>query len=306
MAGKNKESGKLKAGNIFLPFFVFFLFLQTHLVMSDTIISEDGTIPIDKGGYVYILADINKIRHIFDVLPVKELKSWQAVLVIEGTETAVAALFPKDSGRLFQLVGWGEYPSFRARIALFLHINWKLKHTDRGSYWYSNPNYLSVRIDPAKIYTVAWRKAHVNPTPEAEGTEIPEGFLDFKNIYEEEAPLSLWMEDPGSMLNQMFARERVRISIPSDRLFLNLYPAGNNLYKAVLKLQFRDEIRAENAAISLSSVTAFPLREYASGLGALFFSEPPFWNNNNLYFQTALLTENEVALLMNLFVYYWR
>jgi hypothetical protein len=312
MASKDCESLNPSSSAFFAPqrlrtiFFFALLFYQLNSVMAETDFFEDDMIPLDAGGFLYVFADIEKIRPIFDVIPVKELKSWQAVLVIDGTEAAAAALFPRDSGRLFQLVGWGNYPSFTARVALFLHKNWKLLHTNKGSYWFSNADRLSVRIAPTQIYTVSWRNKHVNPVPEDEGTHIPDGFLEFRNIYEEDAPLSLWMVTPGTTLALMLARERNRISIPAEMLFLNLYATEDGLYKAVVKMQFRNEEVAEDVAATMSSHNALPMTAAASGLGMLLFSNPPFVNGRNLYFHSENMTEANIASLMSLFIRYWR
>jgi hypothetical protein len=246
------------------------------------------------------------MRSVINAIPIRDLQSWQAILVLDSTDTAAVGLFHRETGRRFHLVGWGNYPSFTSSIALFLHWKWKWLYAQTGSFWFSDYYRLSVRITSKQIYTLAWRSERTSPVPESNSVEIPEGFNEFRRQSGELPPLSLWMDNPGSMLNQMFARERIRINIPSDRLYLNLYLGGTNLYRAELKLQFINEIQAWNTAAMLSSINVFPFSESASFLGPLLFFEPPFVNDRYLDFQTDLLTEEEIALLMRMFVSQWR
>jgi hypothetical protein len=89
-------------------------------------------------------------------------------------------------------------------------------------------------------------------------------------------------------------------------LYLNLYLAGNNMYRAEIKLRFSGAVQAWGIAEVLPVINTFPLTESSVFLGSLFFFEPPFVNDRYLAFQTALLTEEEIALLMRMFVSQWR
>jgi hypothetical protein len=281
------------------------LFLLPLPLFSDSQF-EDGSVPLDEGAFVYILADVNQIRPILDTLPIKELKNWQAVLVIDGTDTAVAALFERETGRRFQLVGWGSYPSFTARIALFLHINWKLKHTERGSYWYSNRDRLSVRIASRQIYTMAWRFEHLNPVPEPEGVEIPEGFIEFRNISGDTAPLSLWMENANVMLNQMFSSEKLSLRFPSGLLYINLYPVVNGLYRAELRIHFNNESQARRFVGNMSRLYVYPFSEQGIFMEKLFYSSEPVINGRSIDFQSGYLSNGDIVSLMMAFISLWR
>jgi hypothetical protein len=268
---------------------------------------ENNSVPLDNGAFVYILADIKKIRPVLDTIPVRGLKNWQALLVIDGTDTAAVALFTRETGRRFQLLGWGSYPSFTASIALFLHINWKLKHADRGSYWYSNHDHLSVRITPKQIYTVAWRVEHVNPVPEQGGVEIPEGFIEFRNHSGEPAPLSLWMENSNAMLNMLFSRERLSsIRFPSGKLYINLYPVVSGFYRADLRIHFGNDTQAQRFAYNMSRLYVFPFSENGLFLEKLFFSSQPAINGSSIDFFSGMLSEKDIIVLMTSFLSLWR
>jgi hypothetical protein len=285
---------------------IILLFCLPMPAMPDTSSFYGSTIPLDQGAFIYILIDLRTMRPVINTLPVRELKSWQAIFVLDSTEIAAAALFNRETGRRFQLVGWGRYPSFTSSIALFLHKNWKWLYAETGSYWFSDVDRVSVRITSKQIYTLAWRGERTSPVPVSNSVEVPDELINFRKQSGEFAPLSLWMENPGSMLNQMLAREKIRINIPSDRLYLNLYPMEGNLYKAEFRLQFRSDVQAWNLASTLSAINAFPLSVSASFLGSLLFFEPPFVNGRNLDFKSDYLTEEEIALLMKMFVAQWR
>jgi hypothetical protein len=301
MAGENSKSKVIVSLVL-----VILLFFQSFPAMADNSSYYGGSIPLDQGAFLYLLTDLKQTRRIIDNLPIRGLASWQAVFVLDSTETAAAGLFNRATGKRFQLVGWGDYPSFTSSIALFLHRNWKWLRAQTGSYWFSDRDRLSVRIASGQINALAWREARSSPVPVTNRVEIPEGFNEFRRKSGELAPLSLWMENPYTMLDEMFTRERVRVSIPSDKLFLNLYIMGNNLYRAELRLRFSNEAQAWSISNLLTSNNVFPISEYSSVLGPLFFHEPPFVNDRYLDFQTALLTEEDIALLMRMFVSQWR
>ncbi|MDR0323500.1 MAG: hypothetical protein LBI12_03515 [Treponema sp.] len=287
----------------FLPFLL--LFCAAAPVMSQTF-TEGGTVPLDRGAFLYILTDVNRMRPVIDILPIRELKNWQALLVLDRTDTAATALYNRASGRHFQLAGWGNYPSFTASIALFLHRNWKLIHANTGSYWFSDVDRLSVRIASRQIYALAWRTERASPVPLTANAQIPEGFINFRNRGGASAPLSLWMENPASMLNMMFLMERIRLRFTSEKLYLNLYPDENNLYKADLRLLFENHTQAREFTENLYSINYIPSNESNLVVKKLFFATNPVLSNRTLDFYSDSLSESEIIFLLNFFLSYWR
>lgn len=266
---------------------------------DEIIVYGESFIPLDKDGFVYILADIKKMRPLFDLIPVKELKSWQAALVIDKTEIAVAALFSSDTGRFFQIVGFGSYPSFIANLGLFMHRNWKYMFANKN-YYYSNADRLSVRFSRGEIYVVCWRRTQVSPVPEEPGVKMPEGFNAFRHRSGESAPLSLWMENNDSMISRIFDNEGISVNIPIEKLFINLYHVENNTFKADLMLRINSLFSWRNF-----SINALP-RRASSTLKTLFLANPPVQKGANIEFQSGPLSEEDVASLMRIFLRYWR
>jgi hypothetical protein len=284
------------------PLFSFLFSLFSFSLFANPVITPGGTVPLDSDAYVYVFADVKKIRPIIDVIPVKDLKKWQAVLVTNSTNTAAAAMFRRGTGKNFQIVGWGSYPSVTASLALFIHKNWKMTNSDAGNYWYSHADRLSVRIASKQVYAISWRRRLDDPLPPATGNaRIPDGFTQFRQRSNETSPLSLWMKDSASVLNKMFVKEKIKLTLPSQMLFLNLFPAEKNMYKVELRLFFETSALTGNIAGNLLSNRILYLSETDSVLSKLFFANPPVYYGNNIDFQSTLLTVDEVMLLMNLF-----
>jgi hypothetical protein len=212
----------------------------------------------------------------------------------------LAALFPRDTGRFFQITGFGSYPNYLANFALAIHRNWRYIFSGRDNYWYSSRDRLSLSISPDEAYAVGWRRTHVNPVPEEPGAGMPEGFVAFRHRSGESAPLSLWMENKDSAINRMLNIEGITTNLPIERLFINLYPVENNTYKADLSLKIRSYFFSRNFTMNFSTI------ESGSVLNALFFANPPVENGHNLEFESAILSEKDIASIMTVFIRNWR
>jgi hypothetical protein len=279
--------------------FIFSLFI-CKFVKAEIVVYGERTIPLDMGAFVYILADLKKIHSIFDIIPFEQLKSREAKIIIDGTEMVLAALFPGDTGRFFQITGFGSYPNYLANIALAIHRNWRYIFSGRDIYWYSSTDRLSLSISPDEVYAVGWRRTHVNPVPKEPGAGMPEGFVAFRHRSGESAPLSLWMENNGSAIIRMLNTEGITTNLPIERLFINLYPVETNTYKANLSLQIRSHFLSRNFPMN------FTTRESNSVLKMLFFANPPVENGNNLEFESAILSEKDIISIMTIFIRNWR
>jgi hypothetical protein len=269
---------------------------------DEIVVYGEGFIPLRENAFVYIFADVKKMGPIIDVIPVNQLKNWQAALAIDRTEIALVALFTGDTGLYFQIVGFGSYPSLAVTLGLFFHRNWKYVFSRRGNYWSSETDRLSVRFSSKEIYAVSWRRnqPQADPVPQEPGIRMPEGFTAFRHRSGESAPLSLWLDNNNSILDRMFNAEGITTNLPIERLFLNLYHLEDNLFKADLILQARSSALVRNFTTSLSSTGS------GSVLNALFFANPPVQNGRNLEFQSALLSETEIVSLMRIFLRNWR
>jgi hypothetical protein len=296
MAGKNIKSVKKYGLILFL-----LVSCQSVPIKSDSIFEEMEYIPLDKNAFAYIFTDVKAARPIVDILPVPQLKSWQAKLILENSDMAAAAIFQRESGRRFQVAGWGSYPSLRASLALFFNSAWKKQRSTTGSYWNSASQKLSVVINPKQVFALAWHDTHGNPVPASGGVRMPEGFAQFMRG----AALSCWMESPASLLNQIMNNEGIPLKLPSEQLFLNLYPKEENQYELLIRLQFENAAQARTVAAIFALANTFS-PDQMSITASIFFANPPVLYGRYLDIKTAVLSEEEITLLLQMFLLYWK
>jgi hypothetical protein len=258
-------------------------------------------VPLDKDAFAYIFTDVKAARNIVDILPVPQLKSWQAKLVLENSDMAAAALFQRESGRHFQVTGYGNYPSIRASLAMFLNTSWKRQRSPTGNYWNSNQQKMSVVVNSKQVYALAWHDKPANPVPASPGVKMPEGFTRFMRG----AALSCWMESPGLLLNQILGNEGLSINLPTDQLFLNLYPKDAGQYEALLRMRFENPAQARTIAAILALANTFSANQQ-SIMTSIFLANPPIIDGRYLDIKTALLSEKEITLLLQMFLLYWK
>jgi hypothetical protein len=295
MASKDNKSVKY--------LFLVFLLISCHTtpIVSDTIFEEMEYVPLDKNAFAYIFTNVKEARPILDILPVQQLKNWQANLILENTNMAAAALFPRESGRRFQVAGWGNYPSLRARVALFFNTTWKRQRSITGTYWSSAVQKLSVVINSKQVFAVAWHDTHENPVPVLPGVKMPEGFAQFIRG----SALSCWMESPELILDQILSNEGIPIKLPAEQLFLNLNPKGGNQYEVLIRLKFENASQARMIAGVLAMANILSVNQ-RSIMASIFLANPPVIYGRYLDIKTALLSENEITLLLQMFLLYWK
>ena len=284
----------------------------------EIVVYGEATIPLDKDAFVYVFTDTKIMRPIIDIIPIRHLKSWQAAQVIDRTEIAVAALFTSDTGRFFQIAGFGSYPNYIANIALAIDKNWKFTFREKDRYWYSEKDRLSVSVSSEEVYIVGWRRSRVNPVCEESGVKTPEGFIAFRHRSGEPAPLSLWLENRNFIVERMLANEGITTNLPVERLFFNLYSLENNVYKADVMLQTKSLYPPDNLVLSIPSITVNTVKsefenpqygKFDSVMKTLFFSNPPVQNDlndHNVEFQSVILSEEEISSLLKIFMKYWK
>jgi hypothetical protein len=330
---ENKKYFRLRSFTFSFFIFLFFLLLCKPVIaqMTETdevqryevpeiVVYGEGYIPLDKDAFVYVLADTKIMRPIIDIIPVNQLKSPQASQVIDRTEIAAAALFSGDTGRFFQLVGFGSYPNLIINVALAIDRNWRYTFSDmfseKNNYWYSDTDRLSVNLNSEEVYIVGWRRSRMNPVYEEPGVKMPEGFIAFRHRSGEPAPLSLWLDNNNSILDRMFNDEGITVNLPIERLYLNLYHVENNVFKVELMLQTRSLFFPENFAMDFSPIKSEEAEskdsedseesETDSALQALFFANPPVQNDHNIEFQPVFLSEEDIASLLKIFMKNWK
>jgi hypothetical protein len=148
----------------------------------------------------------------------------------------------------------------------------------------------------------------VSPMP------LPGGFVEFREAYKRGAFLSCWFDSPATMLNQILNANGIPLRVPAEKLYANVlsgynYTARQNYYEVVLRIQFDNALqaRAIATALTLAINTFLPGANGADNpLVTLLFANPPVLDGRNLDIQTAQLGEEEIALLLNLFLLYWK
>jgi len=293
--------------------FLFFIFLCKPIMTEDLyevpeiVVYGEGFIPLDTGAFVYVFADTKTMRPIIDIVPISQLKSWQAAQVIDRTDIAIAALFTSDTGRFFQVVGFGSYPNLIVNVALAIDKNWKYLFFGDEHYWYSEKDRLSVSLGSEEVYIVQWRRTRMKAMYEEPGVKMPEGFVAFRHRSGEPAPLSLWLENQNSILNRLLSGEGIAVNLPIERLFLNLYHVENKVFKAELMLQTGSPLYQEDFVMYYSPVeTESEFEKPDSVLKTLFFANPPVRRDRNIEFQPVILSEEEIGSLLKVFMKYWK
>jgi len=295
MASKDNKSIKY--------LFLVFLLISCHTtpITSDTIFESMEYVPLDAGAFAYVFTNVKEARPILDIIPVQQLKNWQAKMILESTEMAAAGLYSKESNRHFQVAGWGNYPSLRARVAMFFNTTWKKQRSDTGVYWHSPLQKISVVVNAKQVFAIAWKDSHGNPVPASPGVKMPEGFARFM----QGAALSCWMDSPNLLLNQILGNEGIPVNLPAEQLFLNLYPREGNQYEVLLRLRFENATQARTIAALLAMANTFSANSQ-SVIASIFFANPPIYNGRYIDILTAPLSEKEITLLLQMFLVYWK
>jgi len=275
---------------------------ELYYEVPEIVVYGEGFVSLDKDAFVYALVDTKIMRPIIDIIPVNQLKSWEAAQIIDRTEIALAAIFTNDTGRYFQVVGFGSYPVLVMNVALAIDKNWKYTFSGDDHYWYSDTNKLSVSLDSEEVNIVAWRRTRLNPAYEEPGVKMPEGFVAFRHRSGEPAPLSLWMDNHDSILDRMLSGEGIVKNLPIERLYLNLYHVEDKVFSTDIMLQVKNSPFTEEFKMSVLPGFA----EYDSALKKLFLANPPIQNDHNVEFPPAILSEEEIVSLLRIFMKNWR
>lgn len=257
-------------------------------------------LPLERGASVYIIADAKQARPIINLLPIGELSGRQVVQMLERTDFFAAALFPRENRRRYHLSAWGDYPSFQAGVAFGSISAWQKKHSAAGSsYWYSQADGLSVALRRRQALVVVSTDGPCDPVTYP-GAEIPAGFNEFRRG----SPFSCWMENPAPVIYRTFNSAGIPIRFPVQQLFLNLFREGEDQYEAVIRLQFENSSHARGIAAILSLAANFTADDSSLIIASIFLANPPVLNGNYIDIRTAVLNEEEIVQLLDLFPFF--
>jgi hypothetical protein len=296
MAGKNHKS------IVFLCLIFFSLSCQSISKAPNANLENVTSLPFENGAFVYVFADAVRARSIIDLLPINELNNRQVRQMLDRTRFFAAALFPQGSGRRFQIAAEGNYPVSQANAALSLDKSWKKQRSGAGNkYWFSSSNRLSIMLGSTYAYASAYSAASVNSEPfepftPPPGVQIPEDFIEFRRESYGllNSPLSCWIPNPSTLLNQMFAGLPVQ---SVKNLFFNLFPGMEGQYEAVIRLQFENPSHARGMAVILSLASGFS----TDPLLSVFLANPPVVTGSAVDICSAPLSKEEIKVLLELF-----
>jgi hypothetical protein len=262
---------------------------------------------LDDGASVYVFADAKQSRSIIELMPFEEINAKQTGQLLDRTDFIAAALFPKESGRRFQVVAWGNYPVTMIRMGFSSNKNWTQQNLSQGgTYWYSAADRLSIAMDAKLAFMVSsGNNVPAEPVAASPGVLIPEGFNEFR----ESSPFSFWINNPAPMINRMLAGAGAPIQLPVQQLFVNLSPVKSNSaepqYEALIRFQFETAAQARGMASILYFSGFLPNRSNpASVLISRLFANVPRQNGRDLDIKTAYLSENDISLLLETFSLY--
>ena len=282
---------------------------QTAPSAPEAPLGDSGFIPLEPGGYVYMIADQ-------DASPIiRHLGFWgddrQIQQMVDLTQFAVAAVYRQPAGEAgssvnrYRLAAWGDYPVSRAKMALGASKDWKKQRSavSGDQYWHSAEAGISVAITPGRalVSTAAGNQdSSADPFSALPGTAIPEGF----NVFRREAVFSCWLDNPALVINQRLEEMGIPIELPAERLFIGLCPADEERYQARLRMQFSSAAQAKALATIFTFARNF-LPSADSGnvppLALILFANPPVPDGNNLDITSAPLSAGEISLLFRLF-----
>ena len=299
MVSKNSEVLKFFAPLCFLSVLLLLVTCKTIPVIPASFLQEEKFVPLEKGASVYLFANVIEARPFFDLLPFAELKEEQTSQLLDKTGMAVAALFPENSGKRFQLAAWGNYPSFGAGFAFTFNKNWKSVRSSSGSYWYSEKGRLSLALTSKQVFAAA----SLNETPSdpraavSLHAEIPEGF----NTFRAGSPVSCWLIDPDKTITRVFQNAGIPVQIPVQQLYINIFPLEDSGYEAVLRFQLENSQQARGMAAMLNVARVFMSEDSGIIFGALLFANTPVQKDNSLEIKTGVLNEKEMLEVIKMF-----
>ena len=306
--------------------FLFFLLLPSCRTAPPVspMPREAVSIPLEPGGIIYMFIDVQHARPIMDSLSFRGMDTEDRNFrrILDSTSYALAAVYEaregEPAGTRFRLVAHGVYPSGRARMAMRCSRHWRGQRSGATGdrYWHSPAAMLSMSITRNEAFlTTSLYGASVDPFYVGPGTNIPEGFNEFRRG----AVVSLWLENPAAFINQRLMEMHIPLEIPAEQFFANVLPAPNApspsepLYEVYLRIQVASPLQAMGLAFALSAARMFvsPAAlgdpadggNFAATLMSLLLANPAAADGRHLGIRTDPMTAGEISLLLGQFAF---
>ena len=292
-------------------FLCLILLLFSCKTIPDNHIAPDvsGFVPLEPGAAAYVFADVKNVRPIINNINIKELESKQVKTMLDLTDYAMVAVFPRQDSRVFQVNAQGDYPTFKAKIGLGINKDWKKMRSAsaKSVYWYSEKNGLSLAVNQRQTVVYApSENIPVDPYSASARTElkVPDGFSEFRS----DAVLSCWLEKADVIINKKLNEMGIPLEIPAEMLFLCLFPADSydsnedQLYEVNLSLQFDNASQAMAFSMLFSLARNFYIPGDNDVIASILFANPVVQDGINLDIKSSALSAAEIALLLNSFL----
>jgi hypothetical protein len=308
-------------------FLVLFTACKSVPPTVDTLLSE--RLPLEAGASVYLLIDVPEVRPILTQVQIEGLSSADAAQALDRTRYAVAAFYPPESGRKFQAVAWGNYPSFFAGFSFTSKRGWQRQKSQNGkSYWFSAGQGLSLALSGSQAFLAGavdvpdvtpgaampggaagpQQRRAADPYNQGAGVDIPPDFTLFRG----DSPLALWMEEPAGPLARFLSGLGLPLQIPAEELMASLTTVDTGDSGTLYEIRMRIKTPGESSARSLVTLFSYARLFLPQGNGevdgldllSLLFARTPEQEGSYLNLRTAPLDEQGVALLFKQFSVY--
>ena len=168
---------------------------------------------LPAGGRVYLWANAEEARPLFDVLPLYGFSTEDrgVARMLDSTETAAAVLFAEGQDRRFFLAAAGRYPRHGANWGFTFSRAWRRQRSAYGgTFWYNRHNSLAVSL--ARNAALV---SNVDPLRSMDREIPPPGFEQFR----QGSALAGWVPNPSNAIDGFLQNLGLPIQIPAEDFF---------------------------------------------------------------------------------------
>lgn len=302
-----------------------FLVYLIMLALYGMILTSCGTIPpsvpvstasrfseLPEGAYAYVYANLQNSRGLIQELyngSLEDLLKMPAS-VFNNTDLLYGALYKDTPDYRFYALVPGRYPVFQSHISLTFNPDWKRKRSNGISYWKSEKQGLSLRIESKEVIITdgkPYRETHSSPAGTGSGRDLkePETDFDFLAAPMERANLFVVSNQVDPLVKFLFNSSIQDTRIPIKQIRLGLYPAADptsSFIQVWLETESPLYGRALNAILSLASTVKgfIPQKLFAKLLEV-----KPELDGETVYLKSNPIPNSELTLLLrDLLVYF--
>lgn len=302
-----------------------FLVYLIMLTLYGMILTSCGTIPpsvpvstasrfseLPEGAYAYVYANLQNSRGLIQELYNGSLEDRlkMPASVFNNTDLLYGALYKDTPDYRFYALVPGRYPVFQSHISLTFNPDWKRKRSNGISYWKSEKQGLSLRIEPKEVIITdgkPYRETRSVPVLTGSSGEVKEPEIDFDSLAAplEKATLFIVLNQRGPLSQFLFNSSIQSPQVPMKQVRLGLYPAADpTSYVIQVWIETESPLygRALNAILSLASTVKgfIPQKLFAKLLEV-----KPELDGDTVHLRTNPIPNSELTLLLrDLLVYF--